>query len=75
MARSVEIFRDNGIKVSQMNEEEAARIARNQAERAAMMAELPQPSAMWSMRPWPAISAAGSKPIFPMPNSISWGKA
>ena len=40
MARAVEVFRENGIRVAQMSEEEAERIARNQRERAQMMREL-----------------------------------
>jgi methyl-accepting chemotaxis protein len=40
MARAVEVFRENGLKVSQMTEAEAAAVLRNQAERARMMAEL-----------------------------------
>jgi methyl-accepting chemotaxis protein len=40
MARAVEVFRENGMKVSQMTEAEAARIIRAQAERTSMMAEL-----------------------------------
>ena len=40
MARAVEVFRENGLKVNEMTEAEAARIVRSQAERAAMMQEL-----------------------------------
>jgi methyl-accepting chemotaxis protein len=40
MARAVEVFRENGLKVSRMTEAEAATVLRNQAERASMMAEL-----------------------------------
>ena len=40
MAKAVEIFRQNGIKVREMTEEEAARIERNRVERAKMMQEL-----------------------------------
>ncbi|WP_029041554.1 cache domain-containing protein, partial [Cucumibacter marinus] len=40
MARAVEVFRANGIKVAEMTEEEAARIERNRVERARMMSEL-----------------------------------
>ena len=40
MARAVEVFRQNGLKVSQMTEAEAARIIADQASRQAMMAEL-----------------------------------
>ncbi|MBU1307391.1 MAG: HAMP domain-containing protein [Alphaproteobacteria bacterium] len=40
MARAVEVFRANGLKVTQMTEAEAARIIASQAERAAMMADL-----------------------------------
>ncbi len=40
MARAVEVFRENGLKVSQMTEAEAARIVSTQAERAAMMQDL-----------------------------------
>ena len=40
MARAVEVFRENGLKVSQMTEAEAARIIADQANRQAMMAEL-----------------------------------
>jgi methyl-accepting chemotaxis protein len=40
MARAVEVFRENGLKVAQMTEAEAAQIIRNQAERAAMMQDL-----------------------------------
>lgn len=40
MARAVEVFRENGLKVSQMTEAEAARIIQNQAERTAMMQAL-----------------------------------
>ena len=40
MARAVEVFRENGLKVAQMTEAEAAQIIRSQAERAAMMADL-----------------------------------
>jgi methyl-accepting chemotaxis protein len=40
MARSVEVFRENGLKVSQMTEAEAARIIRDQEARQKMMVEL-----------------------------------
>ncbi|WP_249327931.1 methyl-accepting chemotaxis protein [Devosia litorisediminis] len=40
MARAVEVFRENGQKVAQMTEAEAAQVLRNQAERATMMQEL-----------------------------------
>jgi methyl-accepting chemotaxis protein len=40
MARAVEVFRENALKVAEMTEAEAAQIIRNQAERAAMMQEL-----------------------------------
>ncbi|WP_051332469.1 HAMP domain-containing protein, partial [Cucumibacter marinus] len=40
MARAVEVFRENGIKVAQMTEEEAERLERNRIERARMMTEL-----------------------------------
>jgi len=40
MCRAVEVFRANGLKVAEMTEAEAARIIRDQAERARMMAEL-----------------------------------
>ena len=40
MARAVTVFKENGEKVAQMTEAEAARILRAQAERAQMMAEL-----------------------------------
>ncbi|WP_157959877.1 methyl-accepting chemotaxis protein [Devosia submarina] len=40
MARAVEVFRENGLKVAEMTEAEAARILSNQAERAAMMVTL-----------------------------------
>ncbi|MDB5615397.1 MAG: hypothetical protein JWQ22_3050, partial [Devosia sp.] len=40
MARSVEVFRENGLKVSQMTEAEAARIIADQAARQQMMSEL-----------------------------------
>ncbi len=40
MARAVEIFRENGRKVSQMTEAEAARILADQAERTRMMTSL-----------------------------------
>ncbi|MGB3338008.1 MAG: methyl-accepting chemotaxis protein [Devosia sp.] len=40
MARAVEVFRENGLKVAQMTEAEAAQIIRSQAERAAMMQDL-----------------------------------
>ncbi len=40
MARAVEVFRDNGMKVAQMTEAEAARIIRDQKARAQMMGEL-----------------------------------
>ena len=40
MSRAVEVFRQNGLKVAEMTEAEAASILRNQAERARMMAEL-----------------------------------
>jgi methyl-accepting chemotaxis protein len=40
MAKAVEIFRENGRKVSQMTEAEAARIIRDQEARAQMMAQL-----------------------------------
>jgi methyl-accepting chemotaxis protein len=42
MARAVEVFRENGQKVAQMTEAEAAQIIRNQAERAGMMQALQQ---------------------------------
>jgi len=40
MARAVEVFRENGLKVAQMTEAEAAQIIRTQADRAAMMQDL-----------------------------------
>ncbi|SEQ27876.1 methyl-accepting chemotaxis sensory transducer with Cache sensor [Devosia sp. YR412] len=40
MARAVEVFRENGLKVSQMTEAEAARIIADQAARQQMMSEL-----------------------------------
>ncbi|KQN76398.1 methyl-accepting chemotaxis protein [Devosia sp. Leaf64] len=40
MARAVEVFRENGLRVSQMTEAEAARIIADQAERQQMMTEL-----------------------------------
>ncbi len=42
MARAVEVFRENGLKVNEMTEAEAVRIVQNQAERTAMMQELQQ---------------------------------
>ncbi|KKB06755.1 hypothetical protein VE25_21545 [Devosia geojensis] len=42
MARAVEVFRDNGMKVAQMTEAEAARIISDQEARTQMMAELQQ---------------------------------
>jgi methyl-accepting chemotaxis protein len=42
MARAVEVFRDNGMKVAQMTEAEAARIISDQQARTQMMAELQQ---------------------------------
>ncbi len=40
MAKAVEVFRDNGLKVVEMSEAESARLVRDQESRAAMMAEL-----------------------------------
>ncbi|MFD2647617.1 methyl-accepting chemotaxis protein [Devosia albogilva] len=40
MARAVEVFRENGIRIAQMTEAEAAQVLRTQAERAAMMQDL-----------------------------------
>ncbi|WP_233280565.1 methyl-accepting chemotaxis protein [Devosia rhizoryzae] len=40
MARTVEVFRENALKVNEMTEAEAARIIATQAERAAMMRDL-----------------------------------
>ncbi|WEJ33664.1 MULTISPECIES: methyl-accepting chemotaxis protein [unclassified Devosia] len=40
MARTVEVFRENGLKVAQMTEAEAATIIANQEERARMMLQL-----------------------------------
>ena len=40
MARAVEVFRENGLRVSQMTEAEAARIISDQQSRKEMMAEL-----------------------------------
>ena len=40
MARAVEVFRESGLRVSQMTEAEAAAVQRNQSERGRMMAEL-----------------------------------
>jgi methyl-accepting chemotaxis protein len=40
MAKAVEVFRENGLKVAQMTEAEAARIISDQERRAEMMAEL-----------------------------------
>ena len=40
MARAVEVFRENGLRVAQMTEAEAARIIRDQEERQTMMVEL-----------------------------------
>ena len=40
MARAVEVFRENGLKMAEMTEAEAAQIIANQADRAAMMQTL-----------------------------------
>jgi methyl-accepting chemotaxis protein len=40
MARAVEVFRQNAVRIAEMTEAEAAQIIRNQAERAAMMQDL-----------------------------------
>ncbi|WP_291407179.1 methyl-accepting chemotaxis protein, partial [Devosia sp.] len=40
MARAVEVFRQNGVRMAEMTEAEAASIIRGQAERAAMMQQL-----------------------------------
>jgi len=40
LARAIEVFRENGLKVAQMTEAEAARIIRDQKARATMMADL-----------------------------------
>jgi methyl-accepting chemotaxis protein len=40
MARAVEVFRENGLKVAQMTDAEAARIVRDQADRTKMMVQL-----------------------------------
>ncbi|MGV8856766.1 MAG: methyl-accepting chemotaxis protein [Devosia sp.] len=40
MARALEVFRENGLKVTEMTEAEAARIIATQAERATMMQDL-----------------------------------
>ena len=40
MARAVEVFRENGLKISQMTEAEAARIVRDEQQRRAMMTDL-----------------------------------
>ena len=40
MARAVEVFRENGLRIAQMTEAEAAQIIRNQAERSTMMQAL-----------------------------------
>jgi methyl-accepting chemotaxis protein len=40
MARAVEVFRQNGLRMAEMTEAEAASIVRGQAERAAMMQQL-----------------------------------
>jgi len=40
MARAVEVFRENGLKMAEMTEAEAAQIIRNQSERATMMQAL-----------------------------------
>jgi len=40
MARAVEVFRENGLRISQMTEAEAARIVADQQARQAMMSEL-----------------------------------
>jgi methyl-accepting chemotaxis protein len=40
MAKAVEVFRENGLKVAEMTEADAARIIRDQQARTAMMAEL-----------------------------------
>jgi methyl-accepting chemotaxis protein len=42
MAKAVEVFRENGMKVAQMTEAEAVRIVRDQEARVTMMAELQQ---------------------------------
>ncbi len=42
MARAVEVFRENGLKVAQLTEAEAARIIRDEENRKVMMAELQQ---------------------------------
>ncbi|MDR3475945.1 MAG: methyl-accepting chemotaxis protein [Devosia sp.] len=42
LARSIEVFRQNGIKVAEMTEAEAVRILANQKARAEMMAQLQQ---------------------------------
>ena len=40
MARAVEVFRENGLRIAQMSEAEAAQIIRSQSERTAMMQDL-----------------------------------
>jgi methyl-accepting chemotaxis protein len=40
MARAVEVFRENGLRMAEMTEAEAAQIVRNQADRAVMMQTL-----------------------------------
>jgi methyl-accepting chemotaxis protein len=42
MAKALEVFKENAVRVAQMTEKEAADIIRNQKERALMMAELQQ---------------------------------
>lgn len=44
MTRAIEVFRENGLKATQMTEAEAAQIIRTQSERAAMMLELQRAS-------------------------------
>jgi methyl-accepting chemotaxis protein len=40
MARAVQVFRENGLQIAKMTDADAARVVRDQNERAAMMAEL-----------------------------------
>ncbi len=71
MAKAVEVFRDNCLKVASLTEEERAASERRRIERTDMMVACRRPSARWSTRPLPATSPSGCMRSSPMPSSTA----
>lgn len=70
MARAVDVFRQNGMKVNEMTEAERAASLQRRTDRAQMMQELQRAFGEVVDAPLPAISPSASKRAFPTTNSI-----